>query len=102
MTPEVAKSVAEAGPWAVVILIGGALAVGFTRAIVVLWRNHLEADLDDRTQRNLALGLLDKALDGNREAAAGSKSMAAAWDERNRIDAERNRSDAARKRRVDP
>ena len=94
MTPEVAQALAEAGPWAVVIFIGGMAAISFTRAILILWRENLRAQQDDRDGRNQALDLLDKALDGNREAAAASKSMATAWDERNRID-------AARRRRID-
>jgi len=94
LTPEASKALAEAGPWAVVIFIGGMAAITFTRAVLTLWRTHLEADRDDRDQRDRALALLEKALDGNREAAAASKSMATAWDERNRID-------AARRRRID-
>lgn len=84
MTAEVAKALADAGPWAVVCFLGGL-------ALFSLWREHLKADLDDRQKRDQALDLLDKALDGNREAAAASKTMAAAWDERNRAEAARRR-----------
>lgn len=101
MTPEASKALAEAGPWAVVIFIGGILAIALGRAILTLWREHLKADLDDRQQRDRALDLLSTALAGNVEAAAASTAMAAAWNERNKVDAERNRADAVRRRKAD-
>ena len=91
MTPEVAKALAEAGPWAVVIFIGALAAISFTRAILILWHEHLKADQDDRDQRNLAQELLKEALAGNRLNASATADMAEAWDARNRADAERHR-----------
>lgn len=78
-----------------------ALLAGALIAVGVLWREHTKADADDRAQRDQALALLAVALAGNTEAAVGSKAMAAAWDERNRIDNERNRADAVRRRKAD-
>jgi len=91
MTPEAAKALAEAGPWAVVLFIGGVIALGGVRAIIILWREHLKDDQDDRDQRDRALGLLEKALDGNKLSASASADMAKAWDARNKADAERHR-----------
>lgn len=87
MTAEVAKALADAGPWAVVCFLGGL-------ALFSLWREHLKADQDDRAQRDRALALLELAERGNEVAAEAGKAMAAAW-------AERNRMDAARQRRQD-
>lgn len=64
------------------------------RAIVVLWKEHLKADQDDRDQRDKALALLSSSLDGNKANAEANRLMAAAWDQR-------NRNDVARKRRED-
>lgn len=66
----------------------GALLIAALLAVAVLWRDHLRADADDRTQRDRALALLETSL-------ANNKSAIAAWDRR-------NQSDAARHRRADP
>ena len=58
------------------------------RAIVVLWKEHLEADKDDRAQRDRAIALLE-------DLAPGVKAMAAAWELRNRNDAARRRKEDA-------
>jgi hypothetical protein len=58
--------------------------VALARVIAVLWRIHLEADLDDRLQRDKAQELADKAI-------AAYDRLGAAWEERNRADAERQR-----------
>ena len=65
----------------------GALATAFVAVVGVLWREHLKADADDRTQRDRALGLLDLSLQNNRDAIS-------AW-------AKRDDTDAARVRRSD-
>lgn len=54
------------------------------RVVQVLWQKHLEADEDDRNQRDAAQALLRTALDNN--AAAIS-----AWNKRNELDAARQR-----------
>lgn len=81
MTPEFAQILADSGPWAVVIFLGGAL-------ILFLGREHLKADQDDRDQRDKALTLLESSL-------ANNKAAIAAWDKR-------SAADAARHRRLDP
>jgi len=91
MTPEAAKALAEAGPWAVVIFIGALAAISFTRAILILWKEHLKADQDDRDQRDRAQELLRASIAANHDAATAAKAMAAAWDIRNKADAERQR-----------
>lgn len=91
MTPEVAKALADSGPWAVVIFIGILAAISFTRAILILWSEHLKADQDDRNQRDRAQDLLEAAIVANKLSAAATADMAEAWDARNRADAERHR-----------
>jgi len=86
MTPEAAKALADAGPWAVVLFIGAIVAVGGARAIVILWRNHLEADAEDRRQRD------DNFLLA-RDLADGTKRMAGAWEARNRRDERAKRAE---------
>lgn len=78
-----------------------ALATVLVTVVGLLWRLHLQADLDDRQQRDRALDLLATSLASGVDAAAASKAMAAAWAERNRIDAARNRADADRRRKAD-
>jgi len=78
VTAEVAKALADAGPWAVVVFIGG-------MALISLWREHLAADKDDRRQRDEAMLLVKDAIDGTRR-------MAAAWEARNRRDEKHGRS----------
>ena len=95
MTPEAAKGLADAGPWAVVILIGALLAIGLARAIVVLWGEHLKADAEDRAQRDRSLDLLAAALDGNKLSAQATGDMAKAWNDRNKADAARRRREDA-------
>ena len=91
MTPEVARALAEAGPWAVVLFIGGVIAITGVRVIRALWIEHLKADQDDRDQRDKALAALATAIDGNKLAATAQADMARAWDERNKADAARRR-----------
>jgi len=66
-------------------LIGAFLAVvALVRVVIVLWRDHLEADRRDREQRDAAQALASKAIDGMGE-------LADAWRERDAFDAERKR-----------
>jgi hypothetical protein len=58
--------------------------VGLARVIVVLWRDHLRADQDDRDQRDRAQSLANKAIEGMGE-------LADAWRERDAYDAQRQR-----------
>lgn len=44
------------------------LTVGAVVAVIVLWRDHLRADADDRAQRDWAMGLVQR--------------MAEAWEKR--------------------
>ena len=76
--------------------LGLTIALGI--AVGLLWREHLKADAEDRKQRDLALDLLDRAIENNRlaaaaahESASANKAMATAWDARNRADAQRHR-----------
>jgi hypothetical protein len=84
LTPDAARALAEAGPWAVVIFIGALAGITFTRAILTLWREHLKADQDDRDQRDRAIALAESSV-------ASNKAMAAAWEARNKLDAARHR-----------
>ena len=68
--------------------------VGLVKLAMILWKEHLKADQDDRDQRDKALHLLEEAVAGNKSHADANRSMAAAWDAR-------NKADAARKRRED-
>ena len=70
-------------PWQIIAVLAGTMAT----VVGVLWRLHLQADADDRTQRDRALGLLDLSLQNNRDAIS-------AW-------AKRDDTDAARVRRSD-
>ena len=60
MTPEAAKALADAGPWAVVIFLAGIVAIVAYRAFVILVKDHFRADEDDRDQRDHALSLVDR------------------------------------------
>jgi hypothetical protein len=60
------------------------LLIAALSVIVVLWRDHLRADQDDRNQRDKALGIAESAV-------AGTSRMADAWEARNREDAQRRR-----------
>lgn len=64
-----------------------ALAGTMVTVVGVLWRLHLQADAEDRRQRDRFADLLDLSLQNNRDAIA-------AW-------AKRDESDAARTRRGD-
>lgn len=63
-----------------------ALLVAALTAVGVLWREHLKADADDRTQRDKAITLLEVNLEA-------TQRMARAWEERNKRDAARHRRD---------
>ena len=67
---------------ALVAALAGVVAL--SRVIVVLWRDHLRADADDRAQRDHAQTLADKAIEGMGE-------LADAWRERDAFDAQRQR-----------
>ncbi len=68
------------------LTVGALLAVGaLGRVIVALWRNHLEADAEDRRQRDDNFLLARDAIDG-------TKRMAAAWEARNRRDERKSRA----------
>lgn len=67
------------------LTVGALLAVGaLGRVIMVLWRDHLRADQDDRDQRDRAQSLADKAIEGMGE-------LSDAWRERDAYDAARAR-----------
>lgn len=61
----------------------GAL-VGAVVTVVVLWREHVKADADDRAQRDKAIAIAETAV-------AGLARLADAWETRNRDDAQRRR-----------
>lgn len=61
----------------------GAL-VGAVASVIVLWREHVKADADDRAQRDQATAIA-------KEAVAGLARLADAWEQRNREDANRRR-----------
>lgn len=88
MTPEGAKALADAGPWAVVIFFVSVVAIVVARAFLILWREHLKADQDDRDERNRANDLLALSL-------ANNKAAIAAWDRRTAADAARRRKEDA-------
>jgi hypothetical protein len=71
------------GPSAALFLLT-AFVVGLARVVLILWHDHLRADLDDRAQRDRAQELADKAI-------AGMAELADAWRERDAHDAERRR-----------
>ena len=66
-------------------LVGAVILLGLAGAAIrALWREHLEADKDDRAQRDRAMALATDAVDG-------TKRMAAAWERRNERDLARRR-----------
>lgn len=70
------------------LTVGALLAVGaLGRVIKVLWDKHLEADAEDRRQRDDTFALLKDAVDGTKRLAAALEA--------------RNRRDAARQRKTD-
>jgi hypothetical protein len=54
------------------------------KVIQALWKEHLEADKDDRAQRDRAMALAETAAEGTRR-------MAEAWEQRNARDRQRSR-----------
>ena len=70
-------------PWQIIAALAGTMVT----VVGVLWRLHLQADADDRAQRDRALNALDQSLQNNRDAIA-------AW-------SKRDAADAARARRTD-
>ena len=73
------------GPLGALVLALAGLGLA-AKAIHTLWKEHLEADRDDRGQRDRAMALAETAIEGTRR-------MAEAWEERNRRDRERHRHD---------
>jgi len=71
------------GPFA--LLAAALLAVG------VLWREHLKADADDRTQRDLATQNDADARELLRISLRNNADAIAAWNKRIEQDAERRR-----------
>ncbi len=67
-------------PWQIVAALAGTMVT----VVGVLWRLHLQADADDRAQRDRTFELLDLSLQNNRDAIA-------AWEQRDRTDAARAR-----------
>jgi hypothetical protein len=63
LTPEVARALAEAGPWAVVLFIGGTIGI-------VLWRLH---DAEDKRCRERELFWRNLALEGMEAAEHGTE-----------------------------
>jgi hypothetical protein len=51
-----------------------ALTVALTFAVVLLWRDHLRADADDRAQRDRALELLPSILQALRDLTDAQKA----------------------------
>jgi hypothetical protein len=60
------------------------LLVALSAGLAVLWREHLNADKDDRDQRDLAQHHLGLSLQNNADAIA-------AWNRRTELDAARAR-----------
>lgn len=73
------------GPLGALVLALAGLGLA-AKAIHILWKEHLEADRDDRAQRDRAMALAETAAEGTRR-------MAEAWETRNRRDRERHRHD---------
>ena len=72
-----------AGPTGALVLLL-AIAVALGRVVVVLWREHLKADQDDRDQRDRAEHLAQKAIDDLGD-------LAEVWRERDVAEAARQR-----------
>ena len=62
------------------------LLIGLSVAVAALWRDHLRADADDRTQR-------DAALAGWRDQTAATTRLADAIEQSNRDATQRHRRD---------
>lgn len=84
MTPEVAKLLADNGPWAVVLFIGGIIGI-------VLWRLHLKQIAEDRDDLVHTQTLLEKAIDNETKSLQNNAAAIAAWNRRNDQDASRAR-----------
>jgi biopolymer transport protein ExbB/TolQ len=91
MTPEAAKALADAGPWAVVLFIMGVLGLAAARAFQVLWRDHLRADERDREQRDRAQAQNDATKDLLRQSLQNNAQAIEAWNKRNELEAARRR-----------
>ena len=93
MTVEAAKALAEAGPWAVVLFIIAVGAIVAYRFAIALAKLHLEADAEDRRQRD------DNYLLA-RDCNDGLTRLAKVEEDRERREAARAK--AARSRKDDP
>lgn len=71
------------GPLGALVLALAVIA-GLVKFLSMLWKTHLEADADDRAQRDKAIALLEVNLEA-------TQRMARAWEERNKRDAARTR-----------
>jgi hypothetical protein len=78
---------------ALVLAIAGLIAV--SRFTVLLWRVHLEADADDRAQRDRAFVNDEKSQELLRISLDNHKASIAAWNRRLDADAARNRKSDA-------
>jgi hypothetical protein len=58
--------------------------VGLARVVQVLWKDHLRADSEDRTER-------DRNYDGWITQTRANEKLADAWEQRNRDEAARRR-----------
>lgn len=67
-----------------VLFIVGIIGLTAARMLLVLWREHLKADQDDRDQRDRAIAIVETLV-------PAIKQMANAWDARNKADAARRR-----------
>lgn len=68
-----------------------AVIVALSRFTILLWRVHLEADADDRAQRDRAIGDLAASQELLRVSLDNHKTSIAAWNRRLDADSARHR-----------
>lgn len=78
------------GPYGAFVLALIVLYV-VTRAFVVLWREHLKADQDDRDQRDTAQANNQATKELLRQSLSNNADAIAAWNKRNEQEAARQR-----------
>ena len=70
------------------LVLSIAVIAGLVKLAMILWKEHLKADQDDRDQRDRAIGLLEQLV-------PSVNRMADAWEARNKADAARRRRNDA-------